>query len=97
LGVLFMLGTAKEWYGLIYKHDLTIATNLFGTTYYTLVGFHAFHVTLGLVFLCVVFGLAVAGKVSEHRVENVDLISWYWHFVDVVWVFVFTIVYIVGR
>lgn len=97
LGALFLLGTAKEWHGLIYRHNLTIATNLFGSTYYTLVGFHAFHVTLGLVLLSLVFALALAGKVSEHRAENVDLISWYWHFVDVVWIVVFTVVYIIGR
>src|SRR5262249_19400088 len=57
LGSLFMYGTAQEWHRLIYQHGLTISTNLFGTTYYSLVGLHAFHVTVGLVMLAVVLGL----------------------------------------
>src|SRR6201997_109055 len=60
LGGLFLFGTGREWYRLIYEHGLTISTNLFGTTYYSLVGLHAFHVTAGLIMLAVVliFGLA---------------------------------------
>src|SRR5262249_45938466 len=97
LGSLFMYGTAREWYRLIYEHGLTISTNLFGTTYYSLVGLHAFHVTVGLVMLAVVLVLALAGRVHERHVARIDVLSLYWHFVDTVWVVVFTVVYVIGR
>jgi cytochrome c oxidase subunit 3/cytochrome o ubiquinol oxidase subunit 3 len=97
LGGLFMYGTAQEWRRLIYEHGLTISTNLFGTTYYSLVGLHAFHVTVGLVMLAVVLVLAVAGRVRQIHAARMDVLSLYWHFVDVVWVVVFTVVYVIGR
>jgi cytochrome c oxidase subunit 3/cytochrome o ubiquinol oxidase subunit 3 len=97
LGAIFLIGTGGEWYHLIYEEGLTISTNLFGTTYYSLVGLHAFHVTAGLVGLGVVMVLALAGRVKQEHAERVDVLSLYWHFVDVVWVVVFTVVYIVGR
>jgi len=93
LGALFMFGTAQEWRRLIYEHGLTISTNLFGTTYYSLVGLHAFHVTLGLVMLTIVLWLGDKRRQSA----RVEVLSLYWHFVDVVWVVVFTVVYIIGR
>jgi cytochrome c oxidase subunit 3/cytochrome o ubiquinol oxidase subunit 3 len=97
LGAVFLIGTGREWYHLIYEEGLTISTNLFGTTYYSLVGLHAFHVTAGLVGLAVVMILALAGGVKREHAHRVDVLSLYWHFVDVVWVVVFTVVYIVGR
>ena len=97
LGSVFLVGTGLEWKGLIQDHGLTITTNLFGTTFYSLVGFHAFHVTLGLTLLAIVFGLGVAGRVTAETVEPIEMLSWYWHFVDVVWIAVFTVVYVVGR
>jgi cytochrome c oxidase subunit 3/cytochrome o ubiquinol oxidase subunit 3 len=97
LGTIFLIGTAREWHYLIYEKGLTISTNLFGTTYYSLVGLHAFHVTAGLVGLALVMLLSVAGKVQQKNAEPVDVFSLYWHFVDAVWVVVFTVVYIIGR
>lgn len=97
LGTTFLVGTAKEWNRLIYTDGLTIATNLFGTTFYSLVGFHAGHVTVGLVLLTLVLVLSVLGYVKQAHAERVEVLSWYWHFVDAVWVVVFTVVYIVGR
>src|SRR5215831_16552912 len=97
LGAIFLIGTGREWYHLIYEEGLTISTNLFGTTYYSLVGLHAFHVTAGLVGLSVVMVLALAGRMKQEHARHVDLLSLYWHFVDAVWVVVFTTVYIVGR
>ena len=97
LGGLFMYGTAQEWRRLIYEHGLTISTNLFGTTYYSLVGLHAFHVTVGLVMLAVVLLLGLTGHVRVAQSARVDVLSMYWHFVDVVWVVVFTVVYVIGR
>ena len=97
LGGTFLYGTGQEWHRLIYKHGLTISTNLFGTTYYSLVGLHAFHVTAGLLmlFLVAIFGLL--GRVRVEQAHRVEVLSMYWHFVDVVWIVVFTVVYIVGR
>jgi cytochrome c oxidase subunit III len=97
LGTLFIACTGYEWYGLIHEHGLTIDRNMFGTTYYTLVGFHAFHVSLGILALTAVLFLAMRGKLPGHEPIAVTLVGWYWHFVDVVWILVFTIVYIAGR
>ena len=97
LGAFFLGATALEWQGLIYDHHLTIWTNLFGTTFYTLVGFHAGHVTVGLLLLGLTLLLALRGAVQVAHVERVEVLSWYWHFVDAVWVVVFTVVYVVGR
>jgi cytochrome c oxidase subunit 3 len=97
LGAIFLVGTGREWFYLIYNEGLTISTNLFGTTYYSLVGLHAFHVTAGLVGLGVVMILALIGRVKQEHAQHVDVLSLYWHFVDVVWVVVFTVVYLVGR
>src|SRR6185295_17794910 len=90
LGGLFLYGTAQEWHRLIYEHGLTISTNLFGTTYYSLVGLHAFHVTVGLLMLAIVLGFGIAGRVGAAHSARVDVLSLYWHFVDAVWVVVFT-------
>jgi len=97
LGGLFMYGTGQEWYRLIYEHGLTISTNLFGTTYYSLVGLHASHVTAGLVMLCTVLVFGLAGRVGRSHSRRIDVLSLYWHFVDAVWVIVFTVVYVIGR
>ena len=97
LGGLFLYGTAQEWHRLIYKHGLTISTNLFGTTYYSLVGLHGFHVTAGLVMLLVVAIFALAGRVRMQESRRVEVLAMYWHFVDAVWVVVFTVVYVLGR
>jgi cytochrome c oxidase subunit 3 len=97
LGALFLYGTGQEWHRLIYEHGLTISTNLFGTTYYSLVGLHAFHVTAGLVMLSVVLFFGLAGRVGPAQSARVNVLSLYWHFVDAVWVVVFTVVYVLGR
>src|SRR5712692_4149191 len=97
LGALFLYGTTREWYNLIYNHGLTISTNLFGTTYYSLVGLHAFHVTVGLLALATVLIFRFFGRVEKAHAERVDVLSLYWHFVDVVWVVVLTVVYGIGR
>jgi cytochrome c oxidase subunit 3/cytochrome o ubiquinol oxidase subunit 3 len=97
LGGLFLYGTGREWHRLIYERGLTISTNLFGTTYYSLVGLHAFHVTAGLVMLSIVLIFALAGRVGGDQFRRVDVLALYWHFVDAVWVVVFTVVYILGR
>jgi cytochrome c oxidase subunit III len=97
LGGVFLFGTAQEWHRLIYEKGLTISTNLFGTTYYSLVGLHASHVTAGLVMLLVVLILGLTGRVGRDQSGRVGVLAMYWHFVDAVWVVVFTVVYILGR
>jgi cytochrome c oxidase subunit 3 len=97
LGALFLYGTGQEWHRMIYEHGLTISTNLFGTTYYSLVGLHASHVTAGLIMLSVVLLFGLAGRVGPEQSARVDVLSLYWHFVDAVWVVVFTVVYVLGR
>jgi cytochrome c oxidase subunit III len=97
LGAAFLYGTAHEWHRLIYKDGLTISTNLFGTTYYSLVGLHGFHVIVGLICLSTVMAFALLGDVQQQHMYRVDVLSLYWHFVDVVWIVVFTVVYIIGR
>ena len=97
LGGLFLFGTAMEWHRLIYERGLTISTNLFGTTYYSLVGLHAFHVTAGLIVLSLVAIFGFAGRVGMDQSGRVAVLSMYWHFVDAVWVVVFTVVYVLGR
>jgi len=97
LGATFMYGTATEWHRLIYDEGLTISTNLFGTTYYSLVGLHGFHVVVGLLALSTVMVFTLLGDVRPEHAERVDALSLYWHFVDVVWIVVFTVVYVIGR
>jgi cytochrome c oxidase subunit 3/cytochrome o ubiquinol oxidase subunit 3 len=97
LGGLFLFGTGQEWHRLIYERGLTISTNLFGTTYYSLVGLHAFHVTAGLALLTIVFLFGLAGRIGREQSDRVGVLSLYWHFVDAVWVVVFTVVYVLGR
>lgn len=97
LGGIFLYGTGLEWHRLIYQHGLTISTNLFGTTYYSLVGLHASHVIVGLLMLSTVLIFALAGRVGEEQSGRVEVLSLYWHFVDAVWIVVFTVVYVLGR
>ena len=97
LGGMFLYGTAQEWHRLIYEHGLTISTNLFGTTYYSLVGLHASHVVVGLIMMLFVLVFSMMGAVHPHHAYRVKTLALYWHFVDAVWIVVFTVVYVVGR
>jgi cytochrome c oxidase subunit III len=97
LGAIFLLGTAQEWHKLISKDGLTISTNLFGTTFYSLVGLHASHVIAGLIMLTAVLIFALTGALKPEHTEKVEVLALYWHFVDAVWVVVFTVVYVIGR
>ncbi len=97
LGAIFLGGTALEWRELIYQDGLTIQTNLFGTTFYSLVGLHASHVAVGLVMLSLALAFGVTGKLEQRHAYRLHALSYYWHFVDAVWVVVFTVVYVIGR
>ncbi|HEX4032214.1 MAG TPA: heme-copper oxidase subunit III [Terracidiphilus sp.] len=97
LGIEFLAGTAMEWHKLIFSDHLTISTNLFGTTFYSLVGLHATHVVIGIIGLSLVMLFTLMGRVKPSHAERIQVLALYWHFVDAVWVVVFTVVYIVGR
>jgi cytochrome c oxidase subunit III len=97
LGLIFLVGTGMEWDKLITRDHLTVATNLFGTTFYSLVGLHASHVIIGLIMLLITLIFALTGRLNPTHAERVKVLALYWHFVDAVWVVVFTVVYIVGR
>ena len=97
LGGYFLVGTGREWHRLIHEKGLTIQTNLFGTTFYSLVGLHASHVMVGLLALLIVMGFAMRGSVRKEHAERAHVLGLYWHFVDTVWVVVFIVVYIIGR
>jgi cytochrome c oxidase subunit 3 len=97
LGGIFLAGTAHEWYDLIYDHGLTIKTNLFGTTFYSLVGLHATHVVVGLMMLSLALWFSLSGAMKHEHSEKLEVLSLYWHFVDAVWVVVFLVVYVLGR
>jgi cytochrome c oxidase subunit III len=97
LGLEFLHRTAVEWDHLIRVDHLTIKSNLFGTTFYALVGLHATHVAIGLCLLLLVLLLSLTGAEVLKHAHRVELLGWYWHFVDAVWVVVFTVVYVMGR
>ncbi len=97
LGAIFLIGTLREWHRFIYQENFTISTNLFGTTFYSLVGLHASHVAVGLIALTTVMILALFGKVKQEHHERCEVLAMYWHFVDAIWVVVFTVVYGLGR
>lgn len=97
LGLEFLGGTALEWRTLILKDHLTIRTNLFGTTFYSLVGLHATHVIVGMIGLLIVMLFTLMGRVEQRHAERIQVFALYWHFVDAVWVVVFTVVYLVSR
>jgi cytochrome c oxidase subunit 3/cytochrome o ubiquinol oxidase subunit 3 len=97
LGMVFLVDTGIEWHTLIFHDHLTISTNLFGTTFYSLVGLHATHVVVGLLMMLFVLAFSITRRLHPEHAERVKVLAMYWHFVDAVWVVVFTVVYVVGR
>ena len=93
LGLEFLRNTAVEWHHLIQDFHLTITTNLFGTTFYSLVGLHATHVAIGLSLLLLALVLGLRGSM-QGQARRFELLSWYWHFVDAVWVALYVVVYL---
>lgn len=96
LGAGFLIYTGTEWYHLIYHDGLTLSTNLFGSTFYSLVGLHASHVIVGLLLLGIILVASLTGNIQHRHHEHIEMISWYWHFVDGIWAVVVTVVYIIG-
>jgi heme/copper-type cytochrome/quinol oxidase subunit 3 len=94
LGSTFIAGQVYEFTA-FYNEGLGFTTNIFGSAFYTLTGFHGVQVTVGIIMLLSVFALAVRGKITQAQSETVEIVGLYWHFVDIVWVLIFTIVYLI--
>ena len=94
LGAVFIGGQVYE-FTTFYREGLGYTTNIFSSAFYTLTGFHGVHVTIGIVMLLSLLVLAVRGKITVAQSETVEIVGLYWHFVDIVWVLIFTIVYLI--
>jgi len=94
LGMIFLGGQAFEFTE-FYREGLTLHTNMFGTTFFVLTGFHGAHVTVGVLILMSMWGASFKGKVTQENAINVELAGLYWHFVDIVWIIIFTMIYLV--
>ncbi len=94
LGATFIGGQVYE-FTVFYRAGLTLHQNLFGSSFFVLTGFHGAHVTIGILMLLSLFTISAKGKLADDRTETVELIGLYWHFVDVVWIVIFTMVYLI--
>lgn len=94
LGLLFLGFQVYEFTHFV-EHGLTITTNLFGSTFFTLTGFHGGHVAVGVLWLVTLLVRSFQGKLGPEKTINVELAGLYWHFVDVVWIVIFTVVYLI--
>ena len=94
LGLIFVGGQAFEFTSFLGK-GLTLSTNLFGSSFFTLTGFHGMHVTIGIVVLLSLFVMSLRGRFTPENSLTIELAGLYWHFVDVVWILIFTLVYLI--
>ena len=94
LGGTFIAGQVYEFTS-FYREGLGYTTNLFSSAFYSLTGFHGVHVTVGIIMLMSLFVMSLTGRLTEERAETVEIVGLYWHFVDIVWVLIFTIVYLI--
>jgi cytochrome c oxidase subunit 3/cytochrome o ubiquinol oxidase subunit 3 len=94
LGSLFVGGQVYEFTA-FYQEGLGFTTSLFGSSFYTLTGFHGVHVTVGVIMLLALVGVISRNRVTGDKAEVVEMVGLYWHFVDVVWVIIFTLVYLI--
>ena len=93
-GLLFVGGQVFEFTE-FYREGLSLSSNLFGTTFFTLTGLHGAHVTVGIIWLLTLWGRSVQGKLEPGKHEAIEIAGLYWHFVDVVWIIIFTAVYLI--
>jgi len=93
-GMTFIGGQVYEFTE-FYREGLHLSTNLFGTTFYVLTGLHGAHVTVGIVWLLTLFGRSLQGGLGSEKSEAVEISGLYWHFVDIVWIFIFTAIYLI--
>jgi cytochrome c oxidase subunit 3 len=93
LGLLFLSLQAYEYYHAFHELNLSLAMGAYGATFFMLTGFHGFHVTIGTIMLIVILGRCLAGHFKPEHHFGFEAVSWYWHFVDVVWLLLFVLVY----
>ena len=93
LGSVFLFGQAQEFLGLFHR-DINLSSGTFGTSFFTLTGFHGLHVLAGLVILSILVVLAFLGDYDRPKSTVISTVGIYWHFVDIVWAVVFTVVYV---
>ena len=94
LGLTFVGGQVYE-FTTFAEEGLTLSTNVFSTSFYVLTGFHGAHVTVGILMLLTLVGLSFGGRITDEKAESVELVGLYWHFVDIVWIVIFTVVYLI--
>jgi heme/copper-type cytochrome/quinol oxidase subunit 3 len=94
LGSVFIGGQVYEFTSFV-NEGLGYTTNIYGSAFYTLTGFHGVHVSVGITFLMAMFVMSLRGKLGPDRAETVEIFGLYWHFVDIVWILIFTIVYLI--
>jgi heme/copper-type cytochrome/quinol oxidase subunit 3 len=94
LGATFIGGQVYE-FTTFYREGLGYTTNIFGSAFYTLTGFHGVHVSVGIIMLLSLFVMSVRGNLGPERAEAVEIVGLYWHFVDIVWILIFTVVYLI--
>ncbi len=95
LGMTFLGGQFYEFTGFYLYHHLSLHKNIFGTTFFVLTGFHGAHVTIGVIWLLTIVVLSLFGKIRQDNSLDVEIAGLYWHFVDIVWIIIFTFVYLV--
>ena len=93
LGLVFLYGQSHEYYKLIHE-EVTMSKSEFGSSFYTLTGFHGLHVLIGILLLLILLILTIQGSFRNKSSSVIGTIGIYWHFVDVVWIFVFTVIYV---
>ena len=95
LGLHFVLNQVYEFTTFVLHHDLKLSTSLFGSSFFVLTGFHGAHVTGGVIWLLILVMLAMRGKLDARDYTKVEIAGLYWHFVDIVWIAIFTVIYLI--
>jgi heme/copper-type cytochrome/quinol oxidase subunit 3 len=95
LGLTFVGGQVYEFTVFVVRDDLTLETNLFGSTFFVLTGFHGVHVTVGILMLLSLVGMSFVGRLPRDPSFPIEMVGLYWHFVDIVWIVIFTVVYLI--
>jgi cytochrome c oxidase subunit 3/cytochrome o ubiquinol oxidase subunit 3 len=94
LGAVFIGGQVYE-FTTFYREGLGYTTNIFGSAFFTLTGFHGVHVSVGIIMLMSLLVMSLRGNLGPEKAEAVEIVGLYWHFVDIVWILIFTIVYLI--
>ena len=94
LGMSFIGGQIYEFTTFV-DEGLKLSTNVFGSSFFMLTGFHGAHVTVGILMLLALVGMSLAGKLGNEDARKIEMVGLYWHFVDIVWIIIFTVIYLI--